>query len=93
MLKSTMVSFIFDTQNEVADLTLVHQMFHLTSVSLVMVVIDEAHYYCVICKLYDVVSSTAVVAHQLKEQRTQNAAQEGTGAQEMIIFPLTSCGW
>lgn len=60
-------------------------MFHLHSVSLVMIVIDEAHYCRVICKLYDVVSSAAVVGHQLKEQWTQNAAQEGTGTQEIIL--------
>lgn len=67
-------------------------MFHFQSVSLVMVVIDEAHYYHVICKLHDVVSSAAVEGHQLKEQQTQIAAQEGTGVQEMMVdtfFPST----
>lgn len=59
-------------------------MFHVLSLSLVIVIADEAHYCWVVCKLHNVVSSepsTAVVSHQCKQQWTQDTALGGISAQ------------
>lgn len=59
-------------------------MFHLLSVGKVIIVLEKAHDCCVICKLHDVVSSgpgAALASHQGEQQRTQDAALRGAGAQ------------
>lgn len=56
-------------------------MFHLLAGGQVIVILDKAHYCCVICKLQNVVISgpgTTVIGQQ---QQTQDAALRGAGVQ------------
>lgn len=56
-----------DMEDQVVGATPLHQMLHLPSVGLFVVILDEAHHCCVVRVLEDVVStgsSLTVVCHQ-----------------------------
>ena len=61
-----------------------HQLRHLLSVGQVVVVPDETHHHCVVCKLHNVVGGIlgdTDVCHQSEEQRAQDTALRGTLAE------------
>ena len=64
--------------------------FPLLSVGCILVIMDKAHYCCVICKLHNVVISgpgTTAVGHQCEEEWTRDAALRGA-----LLPTCTDCG-
>lgn len=64
-------------QKKVVSAAPVHQLLHLLSVGLVIVVPNEAHYCCIISVFDDMVGGgpgNTVMCHQSEEEQTQDAA-------------------
>ncbi len=80
---ATLFGFVH-VQDQVVVTAPAHQPLHFLSVGQVVVVPDEAHHCCVICKLHKVVGSgpgDAVVCHQGEQQRAQDTALRGACAE------------
>ena len=85
-----LLSFV-SIQGQVVCFAPVHQMFHLFHIGRVVVITDKAHYYPIIRKLHNLVSSgpgTAVVGHQGEQQWTKDI-------HTCLFLPSRSCriGW
>lgn len=75
-IHSNLFSFV-DVEKQIVLLTPVDELLHLLSVCWVIVVFDEAHHCCVICKFDDVIRfkyGTAVVGHQREKHGGQHTS-------------------